>query len=85
MSETKRAESIKAHLGSERSAECLTRPQYVLRSYCDAGRSRFPGKEADIVATKFVKLSRRQLPLKKDRLRLDLYGMSHKNRNNDSS
>lgn len=31
-------------------AVCLTRPQYVLRSYCDSGSSRLPGREADIVA-----------------------------------
>lgn len=37
-----------SHLGSDISAECLTRPQYVERSYWEAGRSRFPGKEADM-------------------------------------
>jgi len=26
-------------------AECFTRPQYVLRSYCETGRSRVPGSE----------------------------------------
>ena len=36
------------HLGSEISAACRTRPQYVLRSYCEAGSSRFPGIEADM-------------------------------------
>lgn len=30
-------------------AVCLARPQYVLRSYCDSGSSRFPGREADIL------------------------------------
>lgn len=30
------------------SAACLTRPQYVLRSYLEAGNSRLPGNEADI-------------------------------------
>ena len=29
-------------------AECMTRPQYVLRSYCEAGSSRLPGSEADM-------------------------------------
>lgn len=37
------------YLGSAISADCRTRPQYVERSYCDAGKSRFPGKEADIL------------------------------------
>lgn len=32
-------------------AVCLTRPQYVLRSYCDSGSSRLPGKEADMLAS----------------------------------
>ena len=36
------------HLGSERSAECRTRPQYELRSYREAGSSRWPGRDADI-------------------------------------
>jgi hypothetical protein len=27
------------------SAECFTRPQYVLRSYWETGRSRFPGRD----------------------------------------
>lgn len=31
------------------AAECITRPQYVLRSYWEAGNSRLPGREADIV------------------------------------
>lgn len=31
-------------------AVCLTRPQYVLRSYCDSGSSRLPGREADMLA-----------------------------------
>jgi hypothetical protein len=37
------------HLGSDISAACLTRPQYVLRSYCEIGSSRLPGNEADII------------------------------------
>ena len=36
------------------SAECLTRPQYVPRSYCEAGSSRFPGSEADIATSQLV-------------------------------
>lgn len=32
------------------AAEWRTRPQYVLRSYCDAGSSRLPGIEADIAS-----------------------------------
>ena len=39
-----------AYLGSAISADCLTRPQYVVRSYSDAGRSRVPGIEADIAS-----------------------------------
>lgn len=31
------------------SAEWRTRPQYVLRSYCEVGSSRFPGIEADML------------------------------------
>lgn len=31
-------------------AVCLTRPQYVLRSYCESGSSRLPGMEADMLA-----------------------------------
>ena len=38
-----------SHLGSDISADCLTRPQYVERSYCDAGRSRAPGREDDMM------------------------------------
>ena len=38
-----------AHLGSVMPAACRTRPQYVLRSYCDSGSSRLPGMEADMV------------------------------------
>ena len=37
-----------SHLGSDISADCFTRPQYVERSYCDAGRSRVPGREEDM-------------------------------------
>jgi hypothetical protein len=36
------------HLGSAICADCFTRPQYVDRSYWDAGRSRLPGNDADI-------------------------------------
>jgi hypothetical protein len=36
------------HLGSEIFAACRTRPQYVLRSYWEAGSSRLPGIEDDI-------------------------------------
>ena len=36
------------HLGSAISADCWTRPQYVLRSYREAGNSRLPGNDADI-------------------------------------
>jgi hypothetical protein len=35
-------------LGSDISADCLTLPQYVERSYWDVGSSLLPGKEADI-------------------------------------
>jgi hypothetical protein len=31
-------------------AVCLTRPQYVLRSYWESGSARLPGREADMVA-----------------------------------
>lgn len=41
---------IVSHLGSVMPAVCLTRPQYVLRSYCDSGSSRLPGMEADMLA-----------------------------------
>ena len=36
-------------LGSAISADCLTLPQYVERSYRDAGSSRHPGNEADML------------------------------------
>lgn len=39
---------MSSHLGSAICADCLTRPTYVERSYCDAGRSRDPGSEADM-------------------------------------
>lgn len=39
-----------SHLGSVMPAVCLTRPQYVLRSYCDSGSSRLPGMEDDMLA-----------------------------------
>jgi len=42
------AKLMMSHLGSERFAACRTRPQYVLRSYWDAGRSLLPGREADM-------------------------------------
>lgn len=35
-------------------AVCLTRPQYVLRSYCDSGSSRLPGMEDDMLARRLV-------------------------------
>ncbi len=38
-------------LGSAISADCLTLPQYVERSYCDAGSSLLPGKEADMLGS----------------------------------
>lgn len=38
-----------SYLGSDMSADCFTRPQYVDRSYREAGRSRLPGNEADMV------------------------------------
>lgn len=38
-----------SHLGSVMPVVCLTRPQYVLRSYCDSGSSRLPGREADML------------------------------------
>lgn len=38
-----------SHLGSAISAECFTRPQYVLRSCWDAGSSLLPGKDADML------------------------------------
>ena len=41
------------YLGSDISAECLTLPQYVLRSYRDTGRSRRPGIEADMNLSPF--------------------------------
>jgi hypothetical protein len=34
------------------SAECFTRPQYVLRSYWETGRSRFPGRDEVMVCVK---------------------------------
>lgn len=39
------AHSQLSHLGSDIVAECWTRPQYVLRSYWETGRSRLPGSE----------------------------------------
>jgi hypothetical protein len=44
-----RTEINPPHLGSEMFAECMTRPQYVPRSYCEAGSSRLPGSEADMM------------------------------------
>ena len=38
-----------SHLGSDICADCLTRPQYVDRSYCEAGSSRLPSSEADML------------------------------------
>jgi hypothetical protein len=40
-----------SHLGSVMLAVCLTRPQYVLRSYCDSGSSLLPGIEADMLSS----------------------------------
>ncbi len=40
---------LSTHRGSVMPAVCFTRPQYVLRSYWDTGRSRPPGSEADMV------------------------------------
>jgi hypothetical protein len=31
--------------------ECFTLPKYVLKSYCDAGNSRPPGRDEDIART----------------------------------
>lgn len=45
----KRQTTTVSHLGSAMFAECLTRPQYVVRSNCDAGRSLLPGRDADIL------------------------------------
>jgi len=45
-----RAGARGSYRGSQRSALCLTRPQYVLRSWRETGRSRGPGIEEDIVA-----------------------------------
>src|SRR5277367_4865630 len=39
---------VNPHLGSAICADCFTRPQYVDKSYCEAGRSRLPGNDADI-------------------------------------
>jgi hypothetical protein len=39
-----------SHLGSEMLAACCTRPQYVVRSYWELGRSRVPGKEEVMAA-----------------------------------
>jgi hypothetical protein len=39
-----------SHLGSEILAECITRPQYVLRSNWEDGRSRLPGSEDVMLA-----------------------------------
>lgn len=36
-------------LGSVIWADCLTLPQYVVRSYCDAGSALLPGREADML------------------------------------
>lgn len=47
----------RSHLGSVMPAVCLTRPQYVLRSYCDSGSARLPGSEADMFATRLCDLS----------------------------
>ena len=39
-----------SHLGSVMPAVCLTRPQYVPRSYWESGSARPPGREADMLA-----------------------------------
>src|SRR5271163_4283864 len=39
---------VNPHLGSAICADCFTRPQYVDKSYWEAGRSRLPGNDADI-------------------------------------
>jgi hypothetical protein len=41
-------DETKSVRGSTRVVECITRPQYVVKSYCDAGRSLEPGSEVDI-------------------------------------
>lgn len=43
-----------SHLGSDMLAACCTRPQYVLRSNCETGRSRFPGSD-DVMANDLLK------------------------------
>jgi hypothetical protein len=43
-------------------AECCTRPQYVLRSYWETGKSRLPGSE-DVISRKKVK-TKQQLTLR---------------------
>lgn len=53
------------HLGSEISAAWRTRPQYVFRSYCDAGRSRLPGIDADMAASLRKAVNARNDRLKK--------------------
>ena len=50
-----RRSRVFSHLGSAISADCFTRPQYVLRSYWEAGRSRCPGREADMVAVQTLR------------------------------
>jgi hypothetical protein len=42
-------EETKRVRGSAIWADCSTRPQYVERSYCEAGRSREPGREEDMI------------------------------------
>src|SRR5277367_948346 len=39
---------VNPHLGSAICADCFTRPQYVDKSYWEAGRSRLPGNDVDI-------------------------------------
>jgi hypothetical protein len=46
-----RRAGVDSHLGSDMLAQCLTRPQYVLRSNRDSGSSRLPGIEADILSS----------------------------------
>jgi len=40
-----------SHLGSEMLAACCTRPQYVVRSNWELGRSRVPGREEVMAAS----------------------------------
>lgn len=48
MPETSFVQEINTHLGSVNPTACFTLPRYVLRSYCETGRSLVPGNEADM-------------------------------------